>query len=64
MQASQPPPEHFGKMASIRSLSDAIQRAKERLAKNPSPDTALEIQRLQTQRAELRGTMPPLRAVR
>jgi hypothetical protein len=57
------PPEHYEKMAQVQSLSAAIQRAKEALAKDKSYGSASNLQRLIRQRDELRGTMPPLRAV-
>lgn len=57
------PPEHYQKMAQVESLSEAIQRAKETLAKRKDHAAALHLQQLKRQRDELRGTMPPLRAV-
>ena len=58
-----PEPETDAKMRKVQALSDAIQRAKEALAASPSQTNALAIQRLVRQRAELRGTLPPLKAV-
>lgn len=51
------------KMAKIRALSDAIQRARVRVEKQPSVEAALALQNLQKQRKELQGLLPKLQVV-
>jgi uncharacterized membrane protein len=51
------------KMENIRQLGDSIERAKAALKASPSYDTAVSLQRLERDRAELRRLLPPLRVV-
>lgn len=51
------------KMAKIRALTDAIQRARVRVEQQPSVEASLALQDLQKQRQELQGLLPELKAV-
>lgn len=51
------------KMMKLKSLSDAILRAKKTFQEKPDYFTAAAVQRLERQRAELRGTLPRLNVV-
>lgn len=51
------------KMAKIRALTDAIQRARDRVEKQPSIEAALALQDLQKQRKELQALLPKLQVV-
>lgn len=51
------------KMAKIRGLTDAIQRARVRVEQEPSVEASLALQDLQKQRQELQGLIPKPKAV-
>jgi hypothetical protein len=52
-----------GQMGRLQTLSDAIVRAKESVRRDKKYGSALELQRLQKQRDELRRTLPRARLV-
>lgn len=54
-------PEIVAKMAQLNGLSDAILRVLNE--RRRTPEQALNLQSLNRQRQELRGTLPPLRLV-
>lgn len=51
------------KIAKLRSLSNAIDEARKIRDARPGYDSALNVQQLEQQRAELRALIPPLRSV-